>query len=221
MIALFAAISPRNVASSPQARILTSPLSNKIQQPTITAVLRDGQGLLWIGTQHGIYRFDGSNLAKFGSDQSGRNWIPASYIKRIVETKEGRIFVATFGGGLLTWNSDMQAFETLDKANILDVSYISELAISEDGTVWSGGKEGLFFYDGSIVDQSSHRIIAFPGTRDQGAVSAISADNIGNIYVAFGLELFRISPEKKQATSDKLVSRISERSNRPHNCFSL
>ena len=95
--------------SAPQIKILQSPLSNKIEQPTITAIFKDQNGFLWIGTQHGLYKFDGVKILKFSSDLPGKTWIPVSYIMQISEDSIGRIIVATLGGGLLAWNffSDM------------------------------------------------------------------------------------------------------------------
>lgn len=197
LVALLTLTFAYNVASAPQVRVAISPLSNKIQQPTITAVLRDREGLLWIGTQHGIYRFDGANRTKFGSDQTGKNWIPASYIKRIVETKDGRIFVATFGGGLLKWNSAVNTFEKPHRAKTSDELYISELALAADGVIWIGGRDGLSFYNSSSTDENPTPFVGFAGIKDQEELSAITADDDGNIYVAFGLKLYRISKDRK------------------------
>ena len=101
------------VNSSPQIQISISPLSRKIQQPTITAILRDQQSFLWVGTQQGLYRFDGVSLTKFGSESEGNSWIPSSNIRRIVEDSNGRIFVASSSGELIVSDSSKQSFTTL------------------------------------------------------------------------------------------------------------
>jgi ligand-binding sensor domain-containing protein len=45
-----------------QPRLSKSPLSALIDQPVIAAIYRDSWGFLWVGTQEGLYRFDGANL---------------------------------------------------------------------------------------------------------------------------------------------------------------
>ena len=63
-----------------QPRITPSSLSHMLQQPTVTAIHRDGTGILWIGTQQGLHRFDGANLTVFNTDRNSKNWIPDSEI---------------------------------------------------------------------------------------------------------------------------------------------
>ena len=98
---------------SPQILVSTSPLSKKIEQPTVTALLRDHNGILWIGTQHGLYRFDGIHFSKFGSEMQGENYIPTSYIEEIVEYSNRRIVVATLGGGGFIFNLEKTPFTQL------------------------------------------------------------------------------------------------------------
>jgi ligand-binding sensor domain-containing protein len=83
-----------------QARLSKSTLSSQIDQPVIAAIYRDKSGLLWIGTQEGLYKFDGPNPILFNSDGNNENWIPSSDIRGIAEDIDGSLLVATHGGGL-------------------------------------------------------------------------------------------------------------------------
>ncbi|MEH6585279.1 MAG: triple tyrosine motif-containing protein [Halioglobus sp.] len=85
-------------------------------QPTITRIFKDSTGFLWIGTQHGLYRFDGTDVRKFDSSKKGKNYISHSDIRGISETISGDLLVATFGGGLLKLEKKDDGFELLEIA---------------------------------------------------------------------------------------------------------
>lgn len=98
------------VAISNTNQITPSPLSSHISQPTITRIHRDSIGFIWVGTQQGLYRFDGNNVTKFDSTNDSSNYIPNSDVRGISENRDGDIIVATFGGGLLTLEQRTQEF---------------------------------------------------------------------------------------------------------------
>jgi ligand-binding sensor domain-containing protein len=90
-----------------QLRLSTSNLSNLLQQPTVTAIHRDNEGTLWIGTQQGIHRFDGATVTVFNSnaDANQKRWIPDSEIKDIAGDAQGNVFFATPAMGQATAQS--------------------------------------------------------------------------------------------------------------------
>ena len=186
------------VSSSPQIQISTSPLSRKIQQPTITAILRDQQSFLWIGTQQGLYRFDGVSPTKFSSESEGNSWIPSSNIRRIVEDANGRIFVVSSNGGLIVSDSSKQSFTTPAVASIKAGASITDLVISTDGTLWASGEDGLFWYDDS---QSS--FVKFDRVSDSNNTPIIAADTDSSVYIAYDSNLYRISNGTRSITKIK------------------
>jgi ligand-binding sensor domain-containing protein len=102
-------------ANGSQIKLSSSYLSSRLQQHTVSAIYRDTEHLLWIGTQQGLYQFDGSRLTLFNSDKNNKNWIPESEVVDIVENSLGDVFIATAPGNLLKWNRDSEEI-----TNILD-----------------------------------------------------------------------------------------------------
>jgi ligand-binding sensor domain-containing protein len=119
-----------------------SPLSRHITQPTITSIHSDNRGFLWIGTQHGLYRFDGADYVFFDSDINNRNWIPASDIREISEFR-GSVLVATFGGGLLLWDRHAKKFEHLGPKSLGSQRFITHLLSTGSGRIGIVSNEGL------------------------------------------------------------------------------
>ena len=127
--------------------VVDSQLSSHIAQPTITRIFKDSTGFLWIGTQHGLYRFDGTGVRKFDSSQKGKDYIAHSDIRGISETISGEILVATFGGGLLKLKKEDDRFELLDVAGNSSSLELIDLHRLTDKHHLATSKNGVFSID--------------------------------------------------------------------------
>src|SRR5580704_11130365 len=58
------------------------------------AVAQDAKGFLWIGTQNGLSRYDGSHFETFNSAQG----LPASRVDSLYQSADGPLYAATPGG---------------------------------------------------------------------------------------------------------------------------
>src|SRR5215831_11227076 len=55
-----------------------------LSQGITESILKDVNGFLWIGTEDGLNRFDGSNFRVYFHDPNKRGTIPGNYIVRLV-----------------------------------------------------------------------------------------------------------------------------------------
>lgn len=60
----------------------------------VTALLQDRAGYLWVGTQGGIYRYDGKSFQQFGREAG----LQSIYVKSIVEDAKGNLWIAATDG---------------------------------------------------------------------------------------------------------------------------
>ena len=60
----------------------------------ITSIQQDRTGYLWVGTQNGLYRYDGSQFQRYGGDQG----IPDRIIDTLFVGKDGTLWVGTAAG---------------------------------------------------------------------------------------------------------------------------
>ncbi|WP_428617305.1 two-component regulator propeller domain-containing protein, partial [Shewanella sp.] len=59
-----------------------------LSQSTVTSIVEDEQGYIWIGTLNGLNRFDGTNFTHYfaqGNDSS----LPSSFIRSLFVDAEG------------------------------------------------------------------------------------------------------------------------------------
>jgi signal transduction histidine kinase/ActR/RegA family two-component response regulator/streptogramin lyase len=65
-----------------------------LQNLAVQAVLQDRSGFLWVGTQNGLYRYDGNRFSSFGKSDG----LPGTRIESLHEATDGTLWVATDTG---------------------------------------------------------------------------------------------------------------------------
>ena len=100
----------------------------------------DEDGCIWLGTELGLFRYDGYEFKNFRcTDQKGRS------ISQIGEDLYGRIWCANFNGQLLYVENDtMQLFESWEQKGIIDPHLL--ISVIED-KIYVICKFGVFTYN--------------------------------------------------------------------------
>lgn len=68
-----------------------------LQNLAVQVVLQDREGFLWVGTQNGLFRYDGSQFKRFTKDDG----LPGARIESLQEAADGTLWVGTSTG--LAW----------------------------------------------------------------------------------------------------------------------
>lgn len=151
-----------------------------LRHPTIECLLQARDGLLWIGTQDGLFRFDG-RFARFGRKEG----LPSSRINSLHQTRDGRLYAGTRTGLALYTGG---RFVAVGSEQGLPAVAVPDQGIASDaaGTVFVGTPEGLFAAPrgGRFV-----RLPAAPGETSD--VTALSETPDGALLFARGGRLFR------------------------------
>src|SRR6266849_1609700 len=61
---------------------------------TPQCILQDRLGFLWVGTQNGLFRYDGSQFVRFGMEEG----LPSPSVESIHESRDGTLWVGTSVG---------------------------------------------------------------------------------------------------------------------------
>ncbi|EGM69499.1 sensory box/GGDEF family protein [Shewanella sp. HN-41] len=84
-----------------------------LSQSTVTSVVEDDDGYIWIGTLNGLNRFDGREFKHFfANDRSG---LSSSFIQSLLFDKKA-LLVGT-DSGLNIYNSELETFERVEQIN--------------------------------------------------------------------------------------------------------
>ena len=188
-----------------QPTLSASPISKLIDQPVVASIYRDRNGFLWIGTQEGLYKFDGANVTVFNSDDNNENWIASSDIRGIAEDDTGSLIVASYGAGLLKWDQIENRFmQYRDYHNNSDTQLI-QLHMSSTGNIWLVSENRITSYRRAPEVQRESESSRDFGTT-LGVLYTVLEDNSGNLWIGSSRGLFKLSslsgkPEKYDISS--------------------
>src|SRR5581483_5003952 len=65
-----------------------------LQNLAIQVVMQDRAGFLWVGTQNGLYRYDGNRFTAFGKNEG----LPGARIEALHESIDGTLWAGTRTG---------------------------------------------------------------------------------------------------------------------------
>lgn len=135
----------------------------------ITQLSQDTQGFLWVGTEDGLYRYDGTRFQSYSLKQG----LPSSQITAIHQDPRGTIWVGTFGG-LARWNT--QAFDSIP-----GVHDVQGLATGPDGKLWIATTQGPL----NLSEKNAHpEAVPAPGWPGGEASALYSKASGGAVWVA-------------------------------------
>src|SRR6476660_3015936 len=164
----------------------------------IYAIAQTPDGYLWLGTEFGLFRFDGVRSLPW-QPPAGQH-LPDRNINSLLVTREGTLWIGTFAG-LVTWNGGKLIPRPEQE---LAKQFVGSLFEDSEGTVWAG------------TLATSGRLCAIRGGSTQCygedgafgiAVWALYEERSGNLWAAAqsGLWRMRPGPPKQYRTPTELI----------------
>lgn len=103
-----------------------------IPQVSVSAIARDTEGLMWVGTENGLARFDGHRFETFRPGDTPA--LPSSRITRLHYDREQRLWIGTTRG--LAWRDAQGRFHA---AKPIDGELGQVNGLTEDAEGMMGG----------------------------------------------------------------------------------
>jgi len=158
----------------------------------LTVIAQDRSGLLWMGVDTGLYRYDGFSFHHMPFPDT----LPRGNVSALFCDRKGTMWVGMNDGSLFTWNMT----GGLKRMMLEDSDRINRITGSPDGKVW-------------IVTQTSGIIIAAPGG-DEKITRMMLPDDMTLFDIAFaGNGTFLAATQNNlhlcAAEGDKAVSRLT------------
>ncbi len=109
----------------------------------IMNLVQDEEGFVWLGTQGGLYRWDGYRYRAYRLTLGGGLDTPFGMIQTFLLGKDGSLWVGSASTGLARYDRTRDAFISVAGLNNTSVS-----ALAEDGRggLWVGTPDGLLHY---------------------------------------------------------------------------
>ncbi len=156
----------------------------------LSVIEQDVNGLLWVGVDTGLYRYDGFSFHHMAFPDT----LPRGSVSALCSDARGTMWVGMSDGSLFTWNPG----RVIERITLEEADRISRITESPDGKVW-------------IVSQTQGIYIAEPGNKDK--ITRISMPEEMTIFdVAFaGGDTFLAATQDNlhlcMADGEKAVSR--------------
>ncbi len=120
-----------------------------LQKALILFFFQDKNGVIWLGTNEGLYQFDPEKgiLDHFGKNKKGRNWLPSSKFQHMYQDDDGIFWLATEDTGLIRWDRASGKVDQFNKANGMPNNNFYSVYEDDFGALWLSSVSGIIRFD--------------------------------------------------------------------------
>ena len=173
-----------------------------LSQSTVTCMLQDHIGYLWIGTLDGLNKYGGYGFSIYRNDPLEPSSISDNEIIAMMEQSTGDLWLSTYGGWLNLYDREKNIFHRFKVSEDRQEKKILIFSMIEDKsqTIWLGTNDlGLFWVRGD-TSEPSRIIFGGPYQHDKNDPQSLSSnyirtlyeDGSGNIWMTESVEVLKM-----------------------------
>ncbi len=171
-----------------------------LSQSSPNCIFQDSRGILWIGTEDGLNKYDGYDFTVYRPAINNPSAISNNRIKCIIEDKDGNLWIGTNGGGLNIYNRKFDTFSlfagydsTEFQANIINCLYLGD-----NEMIWVGTVNGL-----KKIDPKKRKVTSYfnnpfsSNSISNNVITCITTGKSGFLWIGteYGLDRMNIARE--------------------------
>jgi ligand-binding sensor domain-containing protein/signal transduction histidine kinase len=157
---------------------------NGLPSPIVCYIIQDSRGYLWMGTDNGLSRFDGSEFKNYQKTDG----LPDNKINVILADRQGKLWIGTEKGCISGF------FDNLvnpARQNIFPGRSVYSIIEDRDGKLWFATSRGISCFDGKIF-----RHLTTTSGLPSEKIYTIAMDRKGKPWIGTGRGLFYYENEK-------------------------
>lgn len=170
-------------AQQPNLEFNTFTALEKITNSKANAIIQDTIGYIWIGTEEGLFRYDGQSVYTYQYTENDPNSLPSNIINKLFADSRKDLWICTMEG-LCLYNAEFDNFTPLMvQADLKGLPTAFITAINEDrtGQIFVACDRMLFSYDKSLK-----QFIKVTELK-QGIINDLIFDDQNNIWIGASL----------------------------------
>lgn len=129
-------------------------IADGLSQPSVTSVAKDGNGVLWIGTQFGLNKFRSGELKNYYDSGTPASLISGNHVYALFSDSRNALWLST-DKGLSLYDSKEDCFRSKRDEIVLCMLELED-------RILFGGYEGLFSYDKRTEDFTHETMGDYP-----------------------------------------------------------
>lgn len=155
----------------------------------LTAMVQDGQGFIWLGSDAGLLRWDGYRFHTYEADPDAHGSVPDNDIRCLHVDSRGRLWVGTNSGGLAWFDADKDEFVRVPLFAAAETdNTIADIADDGGDGLFVATRLGVARIDGA-TRQAKGLSLALP----RGGATALVHDRQGALWIGTRAGLFRVA----------------------------
>jgi len=173
-----------------------------LSSSTVYDIIKDHLGFLWLATEDGLNRFDGSNFKIYRHEPANTAGLKVNHITSLYEDKKGRLWIATNGGGLSYYDRNKDAILNYVADGVDQIpTAVTNVNGDKEGNIFASCFGGLYKISATTYklvseDKDSELIKALNGI----VVIALMEDSRQRKWVATDDGLYLYEPAKSKLT---------------------
>lgn len=142
-ISLLAALCLQSTVLAQSYSFKNYQVHNGLSSNTITTILQDKKGFIWLGTRNGLNRFDGNSFKIFRNNKDDKTSLGSSSVLTLSEDNRERIWVGTYKG-IYRYDPLLENFTPFTQVPMGETRYINH---DQHGNTWIVNNFSLYRYN--------------------------------------------------------------------------
>jgi diguanylate cyclase (GGDEF)-like protein len=117
-------------------------ITDGLSQQSANAIAQDAAGFIWIGTEDGLNRYNGYAIQHVRRERAQKQGLPDNYIASMQTDADGRLWVATDGGGVARQGEGINSFSAVSTTTQAGLERVKVVRFDHSGHLWIGAREG-------------------------------------------------------------------------------
>jgi ligand-binding sensor domain-containing protein len=147
----------------------------------ITCLAQDSDGFIWLGTENGLYRYEGGQCSRW----TRKEGLPSDFVDRLVAIPTGGLWVSTGRGLARFWKGRI---ESARFASLTEAPELHAMAQDAAGHLWAATSQGLFVQAQDLDFQLHPRTPA-------GQLLTVTSGPAGSVHVGGERGLWTFHPD--------------------------
>jgi len=176
-----------------------------LPHPVVMAMAQDSEGIMWIGTQGGLARFDGYRFRTYLHRDGDPTSLPGDVISAVLLDAAGRLWVGTLTGEVAWYDPAIDGFRAVAQSVEQPRGGVNALARDGADGLWVACNTGLEHVDAQGAVVRYHHRDGDPASLPSDRVRTVRVTQDGTVWAATYRGLARKRPDSESFEAIPLV----------------